>query len=98
MTSIYRPSSLATNTPSASQPEKIVKEGEKHVEGDPHKHAGGKDGHSGQVVQVGKYHVEFRPDPDKDTIHLDTVLHGDKDIQIVDAKLISAVESSPQPL
>jgi len=85
-------SSLVSQAPS-SQPEKIVKEGEKHIETDPHKHAGvGKDGHSGQVVQVGKYHVEFRPDPDKDTIHLDTVVHGDKDKQIVDAKLLAQVQ------
>lgn len=41
---------------------------------------------------MGKYHVEFKPDPDKDAIHLDTVLHGDKDVQIVDAKLIAQVQ------
>ena len=71
-----------------------TKDGEKHSEGDGHDHSKGdkKDGHSGQVVQVGKYHVEFKPDPDKDTIHLDTVLHGDKDKQIVDAKLIAQVQ------
>jgi hypothetical protein len=84
-------SAPASSTP-ASQPEKVVKGDEKHNEGEAHKHAGGKDGHSGQVVQVGKYHIEFKPDPDKDTIHLDTVIHGDKDAKIVDAKLVAQVQ------
>jgi hypothetical protein len=75
------------------------KDGEKHVGGDAHKDGtkhvegdGHKDEHSGQVVQVGKYHVEFKPDPDKNAIHLGTVLHDDKDTQIVDAKLIAQVQ------
>jgi len=91
--SVKKTESSPANLTLSSPPEKIVKEGEKHIEGDPHKHAGvGKDGHSGQVVQVGKYHVEFRPDPDKDTISLNTVVHGDKDKQIVDAKLLAQVQ------
>lgn len=76
---------IARNTPAKAE--------EKHTEGDGHNHSkDSKDGHSGQVVQVGKYHVEFKPDPDKDAIHLDTVLHGDNDKQIVDAKLIAQVQ------
>jgi hypothetical protein len=66
------------------------KSGGKHVAGDTHKESKG--GHSGQTVQVGKYHVEFKPDPDKEAIHLDTILHGEQDKQITDAKLIAQVQ------
>jgi hypothetical protein len=75
-----------------------AKDGEKHTEGDGHTdHAKDgekkdKDSHTGQVVKVGKYHVEFKPDLEKDSIHLDTVLHGEQDKQITDAKLIAQVQ------
>jgi hypothetical protein len=95
-------SDSATKTEStapAAKEETTAKTGEKKVEGDTHadgkKHVEGdghKDEHAGQVIQVGKYHIEFKPDPDKDAIHLDTVLHGDKDAQIIDAKLIAQVQ------
>jgi hypothetical protein len=71
------------------------KDGEKHVEGDSHKASEGKDdkgGHKGQVVQTGKYHIELSPDLDKDSIHLDTKLHGEQDKPIINAKLIAQVQ------
>ena len=67
-----------------------TKDGKKHIEGDGHDHS--KDGHSGQVVQSGKYHIELKPDLDKDSIHLDTKLYGEQDKQITDAKLIAQVQ------
>ena len=70
------------------------KDGEEHSEGDGHDHSkdGKKDGHSGQVVQSGKYHIELKPDLDKDSIHLDTKLHGEQDKEITDAKLLAQVQ------
>jgi hypothetical protein len=85
-------SSTTSSTP-AVKTETTAKAEEKHTEGDGYDHSKDKkDHHSGQVVQVGKYHVEFKPDPDKDAMHLDTVLHDDKDQQITDAKLIAQVQ------
>lgn len=70
----------------------VIKEGEKHDQSSKHQHSGDKDGHSGQVVQSGKYHIELKPDLDKDSIHLDTKLHGEQDKEITDAKLIAQVQ------
>ncbi|AFY92969.1 hypothetical protein [Chamaesiphon minutus] len=80
------PATAATTEP------QVVKEGEKHDESSNHKHSGDKDGHSGQVVQLGKYHIELKPDLDKDSIHLDTKLHGEQDKEITDAKLLAQVQ------
>jgi hypothetical protein len=86
--------SVTTNSTPAAKVETTGKVEEKHTEGDGHdNHAKDtKDHHTGQVVQVGKYHVEFNPHPDKDAMHLDTVLHGDDDKQIIDAKLNAQVQ------
>ncbi len=87
--------STTTSTPAAKTETTIAtKDGEKHSEGDGHDHAKGdkKDGHSGQVVQSGKYHVEFASDPAKDSTHLDIKLHGEKDQEITDAKLTAQVQ------
>jgi hypothetical protein len=77
--------STTTNSTPAAKGDTTAKVGEKPTEGN-------KDKHTGQVVQVGKYHVEFNPHPDKDAMHLDTVLHGDDDKQIIDAKLNAQVQ------
>lgn len=98
---VVKTETTATSSNPVAKTETTTKAEDKHTEGDGHKdgekhvegsHKDGKDGHSGQVLQVGKYHIEFKPDPDKDAIHLDTVLHGDKDAQIIDAKLIAQVQ------
>ena len=81
-----------TNSTAAKAEPQVIKEGEKHDKSSKHKHSGDKDGHSGQVVQSGKYHIELKPDLDKDSIHLDTKLHGEQDKEITDAKLIAQVQ------
>jgi hypothetical protein len=72
----------ATSTPAtvAKTEPQVIKEGEKHDESSNHKHSGG------------KYHIELKPDLDKDSIHLDTKLHGEQDKEITDAKLIAQVQ------
>ncbi len=82
----------ATSSTAAKTEPQVIKEGEKHDETSKHKHSGEKDGHSGQVVQSGKYHIELKPDLDKDSIHLDTKLHGEQDKEITDAKLIAQIQ------
>jgi hypothetical protein len=85
--------STTTSPAPAAKVETTAKTEENHKEGDGHDHSKDKkDKHTGQVVQVGKYHVEFNPDPDKDATHLDTVLHGENDKQITDAKLTAQVQ------
>ncbi len=84
-----------TSTPAAqTETTPATKDGEKHREGDGNDHAKGdkKDGHEGQVVQSGKYHIEFKSDPAKDSTHLDIKLHGEKDQEINDAKLTAQVQ------
>jgi hypothetical protein len=49
--------------------------------------------HKGQVVQSGKYHVELSPDLKKDSIHLNTTIHGDSDKVITNAKLVAQIQS-----
>ncbi|MBE9034905.1 hypothetical protein [aff. Roholtiella sp. LEGE 12411] len=49
-------------------------------------------GHSGQVVNLGKYHLEFKPDIEKDGTHLDVALHGEQDKEITDAKLTAQIQ------
>jgi hypothetical protein len=94
-------STTASSPPTiAPKTEATPKAAEKNAEGDAHKeskdghkedgHKEGKDG--GQVVQTGKYHVELKPDLDKDDIHLDTKLHGEQDKEIITAKLIAQVQ------
>jgi hypothetical protein len=65
---------------------------QKAVKSDHHDGAG-HGGHKGQVVQSGKYHFEFNPDLDKDSIHLDTNIHGESDKAITNAKLVAQVQS-----
>jgi hypothetical protein len=71
-----------------------TKDDKKHSEGDGHDHSkdGKKHGHDGQVVQSGKYHVEFKPHLEKDSTHLDIKLHDEKDKEITDAKLTAQVQ------
>jgi hypothetical protein len=89
-------STTASSPPAiAPKTESTPKDTEKHAEGDGHKE--GKDGHKeeghgGQVVQTGKYHVELKPDLDKDSIHLDTKLHGEQEKEIITAKLIAQIQ------
>lgn len=83
----------SSTTETAAKTETTAKNGEKHVEGDGHDHSkDGKDGHSGQVVQSGKYHLEFKPEIVKDSTHLDISVHGEQDKAITDAKLTAQVQ------
>jgi hypothetical protein len=52
----------------------------------------GKYKHSSQVVQSEKYHVDLKPDLDKDSIHLDTVVHDGQDKPITTAKLTAQIQ------
>jgi major membrane immunogen (membrane-anchored lipoprotein) len=54
---------------------------------DPTKHT-----HTSQVVQVAKYHIDLRPDPDGEFIHLDTKIHDLQDRPIIDAKIVAQVQ------
>jgi hypothetical protein len=87
-------SPTTTSTPAAKTETKTAtKDGEKHSEGDGHDHSKDKkDGHKGQVVQSGKYHVEFNSHLEKDSTHLDVKLHGEKEQEITDAKLTAQVQ------
>jgi hypothetical protein len=70
-----------------------TKDGEKHSEKDGHDHSKDeKDSHKGQIVQSGKYHVEFNSHLEKDSTHLDVKLHGEKEKEINDAKLTAQVQ------
>jgi hypothetical protein len=88
-------SATTTSTPAAkTETTTATKDGEKHSEGDGHDHSkdGKKDGHKGQVVQSGKYHIEFTSHLEKDSTHLDIKVHGEKDQEITDAKLTAQVQ------
>ncbi|MBW4572802.1 MAG: hypothetical protein KME31_33955 [Tolypothrix carrinoi HA7290-LM1] len=77
----------------AAKTETTAKNGEKHIEGDGHDHSkDSKDGHTGQVMQSGKYHLEFKPDIQKEGTHLDVFVHGEQDKQITDAKLTAQIQ------
>jgi hypothetical protein len=54
---------------------------------DPTKHT-----HTSQVVQLERYHIDLRPDPDGDFIHLDTKIHDLQDRPIIDAKIVAQVQ------
>jgi hypothetical protein len=83
----------SSTTETAAKTETTAKDGEKHVEGDGHEHSkDGKDRHTGQVVQSGKYHLEFKPEIEKDSTHLDISVHGEQDKPITDAKLTAQVQ------
>jgi hypothetical protein len=87
--------STTTSTPVAkTEITTTTKDDEKHNEKDGHDHSkdAKKDGHEGQVVQSGKYHIEFKSDLAKDSTHLDIKLHGEKDQEITDAKLTAQVQ------
>jgi hypothetical protein len=84
-----------STTQTAATTEATVKEEKKHDDSDGHKHT--KDGKhaeesGGQIVDLGKYHVEFKPEIQKDATHLDMAVHGEKDEEITDAKLIAQVQ------
>ncbi|MGJ5628014.1 hypothetical protein [Nostoc sp. CALU 1950] len=87
--------SATTETTAKTEP--VAKTGEAHNENDGHAHDG-KDGHSnsgehkGQVIESGKYHLEFTPDIEKDSTHLDISVHGEQDQAITDAKLTAQVQ------
>jgi hypothetical protein len=86
---------ITTPTPVAkTETTTATKDGEKHTEGDGHDHSkkGGKDAHEGQVVQSGKYHIEFNSHLEKDSTHLDVKLHGEQEKAINDAKLTAQVQ------
>ena len=78
--------------------ETSTKTGEVHNENDGHGHdekgghANSGEKHSGQVVQSGKYHLEFKSDIEKDSTHLDISVHGEQDQAITDAKLTAQVQ------
>ena len=82
------------NSEVASKTETIaIKDDKKHSEGDGDDHSKDKkDSHKGQVVQSGKYHIEFNSHLEKDSTHLDVKLHGEKDKEITDAKLTAQVQ------
>lgn len=87
--------STTTSTPVAkTETTTTTKDGEKHSEGDGHDHSKGdkKDGHDGQVVQSGKYHVEFKSHLEKDSTHLDIKVHGEKEQEITEAKLTAQMQ------
>ncbi|WP_373524834.1 hypothetical protein [Nostoc sp.] len=85
-------------TETSAKTEPVSKTGEAHNENDGHAHDE-KDGHSNsgekrssQVVNSGKYHLEFNPDIEKDSTHLDINVHGEQDKAITDAKLTAQVQ------
>lgn len=84
-----------STTQTAAKTETTAKEAEKHDDSDGHQHSkDGKHGsdHAGQVVDLGKYHVEFKPETLKDATHLDITVHGEKDETVTDAKLTAQVQ------
>ena len=84
---VAKTESTTTSTPVAkTETTTTTKDGEKHSKGDK------KDGHEGQVVQSGKYHVEFNPHLEKDSTHLDIKLHGEQEKEITDAKLTAQMQ------
>lgn len=71
------------------------KDGEKHSAGDGHDHSkDGQGGHShkGQVVELGKYHVEFIADTHKNGNHLDIFVNDEQDKQVTDAKITAQIQ------
>lgn len=85
-----------STTQTAAKTETTAKEGEKHDDSDGHQHSkDGKHGsdHAGQVIDLGKYHLEFKPETVKDATHLDISVHGEKDEIITDAKLTAQIQS-----
>ncbi len=83
----------STTPPAKTETNTATKDGEKHIEGDGHDHSKDKkDSHKGQVIQSGKYHVEFNSHLEKDSTHLDIKLHGEKEKEITDAKLTAQVQ------
>ncbi|NEU82780.1 hypothetical protein [Nostoc sp. UIC 10630] len=89
--------SKTATTETAAQTEPVAKTGEAHNENEGHAHDE-KDGHSnsgehkGQVIESGKYHLEFKPDIKQDSTHLNISLHGEQDKAITDAKLTAQVQ------
>ena len=86
-------STTTTSTPAAKTETIAIKDDKKHSEGDGDDHSKDKkDSHKGQVVQSGKYHIEFNSHLEKDSTHLDVKLHGEKEKEITDAKLTAQVQ------
>jgi hypothetical protein len=86
-----------TTTQTNTKTEPVAKTGEVHNENDGHAHdeKGGHSNsgeHNGQVIESGKYHLEFTPDIEQDSTHLDVSVHGEQDKAITDAKLTTQVQ------
>jgi hypothetical protein len=92
------PVAKTTTTETSAKTEPVAKTGEAHSENDGHGHDE-KGGHSNsgekrssQVVNSGKYHLEFNPDIVEDSTHLNISVHGEQDQAITDAKLTAQVK------
>lgn len=92
------PVAKTATTETSTKTEPVAKTGEVHNENDGHGHDE-KGGHSNsgeksssQVVNSGKYHLEFKSDIEKDSTHLDISVHGEQDQAITDAKLTAQVQ------
>ncbi|MFN6456182.1 MAG: hypothetical protein RM022_028860 [Nostoc sp. EfeVER01] len=92
------PVTKTATTETSTKTEPVAKTGEVHNENDGHGHDE-KGGHSNsgeksssQVVNSGKYHLEFTPDVEQDSTHLDISVHGEQDQAITDAKLTAQVQ------
>ncbi|MEA5625214.1 hypothetical protein [Nostoc sp. UHCC 0251] len=78
--------------------ETAAKTGEAHNENDGHDHdekgdhSNSAEKRSNQVVESGKYNLEFKPDIEKDSTHLDISVHSEQDKAITDAKLTAQVK------
>ncbi len=82
-------------TQTNTKTEPVAKTGEAHNENDGHAHNEKGDQsnngeHKGQVIESGKYHLEFKPNIEKDSTHLDVSVHGEQDKAITDAKLTAS--------
>ncbi|MDZ8052400.1 MAG: FixH family protein [Aulosira sp. ZfuCHP01] len=86
------------NSTKTATTETSAKTGEVHNENDGHDHekksanSNGEDKHSGQVIESGKYHLEFKQHTEKDSTHLDITLHDEQDKAVTDAKLTAQVQ------
>lgn len=84
---------MTTSTAAKAETTIATKDDKQHSEGDGHDHSkdGKNDGHDGQVVQSGKYHVEFNSHLEKNLTHLDIKLHGEQEKEITNAKITAQV-------
>ncbi|MEH2368470.1 hypothetical protein [Nostoc sp.] len=89
--------SKTATTQTNTKTEPVAKTGEAHNENDGHAHNEKGDQsnngeHKGQVIESGKYHLEFKQNIEKDSTHLDVSVHGEQDKAITDAKLTAQVQ------